>query len=65
MDNLEYKTCIGRPKYLCRWWLKTRKVKPTFAGDAVNELYCPTWAKPLDFVYSLVFGNCKLKLTKE
>ena len=71
MDNV---IGVSKPRYLCRWWMKTRKVyeypvNSMFIRDEkgspcnimpVHEFYCPWWARPLDFVWKLIFGNPKL-----
>jgi hypothetical protein len=65
------KCVIGcsKPKYLCRWWMKTRqinKLPATIIEDnkvylsPCYEFYCPIWAKPLDFIWKLIFGKPKL-----
>jgi hypothetical protein len=63
MDNVDirdYSVCKAKPRYLCRWWLKTRRINSYETNEGLTaeyEFYCPTWAKPLDFVWKLVFGN--------
>lgn len=66
----EYVTVIGPPRYFCRWWMKTRikyydgKAYMIVDGKKYQlplmESYCPIWAKPLDFIWKLIFGNPKL-----
>jgi hypothetical protein len=56
----DYEYGFSKPKYLCRWWMKTRKIEEKIKGQALCEFYCPFWAKPLDFIWKLVFGNPEL-----
>lgn len=70
-NNTEYLSMISKPKYLCRWWIRTRRIKTaeeSILYDDNNkkiifpmyEMYVPFWAKPLDFIWKLIFGNPKL-----
>lgn len=58
---MEYIQSFSKPKYLCRWWMRSRQIKEITYSDgsrgALNEFYCPWWAKPLDFVWKMIFGN--------
>lgn len=54
----------GRTRWQTRWWLKYRTVS-SFQTDTgwggVGEFYCPTWAKPLDWLYSAIFGSTRIE----
>lgn len=48
---------------LRKWWMRTRSVKAVIAVDGISaaaELYCPLWAKPLDWLHAALFGSTKL-----
>lgn len=65
MENSDYVLGYSKPKYLRRWWMKTRIFKESYIINSseigpVYEFYCPLWAKPLDFIWKLIFGNPKL-----
>jgi hypothetical protein len=56
---------ISYPWYRQRWWLRSREIRRNpdpKPGEwiALGELYVPWWAKPLDRIHTLVFGNIKL-----
>lgn len=64
----DYVVGISKPKYLCRWWMKSRYIKSIWTPSgwtAKSEFYCPWYAKPLDFIWKLIFGNPKLIRNKE
>lgn len=70
----KYITIISKPRWQCRWWLKTRICKNVNATIQTNgkqiiwpifEFYCPKWAKPLDWFHERIFGSHKLKKIDE
>ena len=59
----EMKTAQARHPLLCTWWMRSRPVKATITAEGVgatSELYCPLWAKPLDWLHAALFGSTKL-----
>lgn len=56
----DYTYAVSKPRYLCRWWLRTRLICKPEKGCAMHELYIPLWAKPLDFIWGLFFGKPRL-----
>ena len=57
---------IKRPKWLCRWWLRTRPCKnavqmnPNDGIPACIEFYVPAWAWPFELLHRAVFGKAKI-----
>lgn len=61
----DYVYCTQKPFLATRWWLKVREIKnnkslPT--GSAIHEFYVPWWAKPLNLLYSFIFGSSKIEV---
>ncbi len=59
---------VGKSRHplLCRWWLRTRKIKPEPRGGMpVFEFYTPWWAWPLELLHRLVFGRARLEPIEE
>lgn len=65
---------IGRSRHpwLCRWWVRTRPVKPdkfhramcrlTSSGArAPVEFYVPWWGWPLELLHRAVFGRAIIR----
>jgi len=64
----QYEVCVGRPRWQCRWWLRS-KPAPILPGDDGlfhgAEMYVPWWAWPLDLAHRLIFGSTKLEQLEE
>jgi len=46
-----YQVGISRPRYLCRWWLRSRNIVSVQTPRGLirgGELYVPLWAWPLE-----------------
>ena len=68
-EQENYVIGTSKPRCLCRWWMRVRRIE----GDRtiniegktwllpLHELYCPAWARPLDILWKLIFGNPFLK----
>lgn len=54
----------SRPKYLRRWWLRTRPCKKQILVseyfDNPLEFYVPWWAWPFELMHRMIFGRAKL-----
>jgi hypothetical protein len=56
-----------RQRRFVKFWLRTRPLPVYVNGNMalqVGEFYCPWWAKPLDWVYDLIFGKVVLNGSK-
>jgi hypothetical protein len=50
---------------LRKWWMRTRAIKASITAEGIGgaaELYCPLWAKPLDWLHGALCGGSKLSL---
>lgn len=69
MNATQYTTGKAEPRWRSRWWLRVRQIGAVqITGDvrtAVHEFYVPWWAKPLDFVHGLVFGQPTIFLNND
>jgi len=58
-------TSLSLPKYLCRWWLRTRPCKNAVqinAGQGIPasvEFYVPFWAWPFEILHRAIFGSTR------
>lgn len=63
-EQSEFVVGYSRHWLLTRWWLKCRPVMlemPNGGKMSGAELYCPTWAKPLDWLYCKIVGEVALE----
>jgi hypothetical protein len=51
----------AKSRLFTKWWMKWREIDKTEAGNPVYETYCPWYAKPLDWIYDLIFGKQTLE----
>jgi len=56
----------SRPRWLCRWWLRTREGQPIAGKNPCREIstcefYVPWWGWPLELLHRAIFGYAKLE----
>lgn len=64
MNQAEYRTAPAIHPLLRKWWMRSRPYKAEITADGIGgakELYCPLWAKPLDWLHATLFGHTKLQ----
>jgi hypothetical protein len=60
----ELKTATGLHPLLRKWWMRARAIKAEVTSAGIGgayELYCPWWAKPLEWLHGALFGITKLE----
>lgn len=60
----DYMTVAAVHPFLRKWWVRARSVKAEITSDGIGgamELYCPLWAKPLDWLHAALFGRVALE----
>jgi hypothetical protein len=60
----EMQTGTARHPLLCKWWMRSRAIQVEVTSEGIGgarELYCPWWAKPLDWLHVVLFGHTKLE----
>ena len=58
---------VAAPWWASRWWLRVRPIQSdsNWYGYPAGEIYCPIWAKPLDWGYARLFGTAELVRTDD